>query len=285
MKQHMPFFVDVIPSVEVKAVKAKARADWFRDHKHVDETPRVFQDLWHEAFTQINQVRKSFQILLDDDIDRRPWNIRRAFGQIHVYCSDLFLHVASFMGRGVMVPDKALSFHAQAVSCFNKGKLSKGWPFGRAFQLGRLGGNFLLVGSCTSLRREDKAAVCPMIEEHQGLFGQGVWPSFGTDKGYYSRTNKNYLRDVVGLEECGLQQPGLDLGSLTASEAETRARLADRRAGIEPLIGHAKQGGQLGQSRMKTDDTTLAAGYSAIGGFNLRQLIHHLLGQDIKPRG
>jgi transposase, IS5 family len=51
------------------------------------------------------------------------------------------------------------------------------------------------------------------------------------------------------------------------------------------LIGHAKQGGQLGQSRMKTDETTLAAGYGAIGGFNLRQFIRHLLGKNIKPMG
>jgi IS5 family transposase len=87
---------------------------------------------------------------------------------------------------------------------------------------------------------------------------------------------------VKGLKECGLQQPGLDMESLTEREVEVRARLADRRAGIEPLIGHAKQGGQLGQSRMKTDDTTLAAGYSAIGGFNLRQLLRHLLGKGIK---
>ena len=87
---------------------------------------------------------------------------------------------------------------------------------------------------------------------------------------------------MKGLKECGLQQPGLERGSPTAREAEVRARLADRRAGIEPLIGHAKQGGQLGQSRMKTDDTTLAAGYSAIGGFNLQQLLRHLLGKDIK---
>jgi len=90
---------------------------------------------------------------------------------------------------------------------------------------------------------------------------------------------------VPGLKECGLQQPGLDVGSLTEREAEVHARLADRRAGIEPLMGHAKQGGQLGQSRMKTDDTTLAAGYSAVGGFNLRQLSRHLLGKDIKPMG
>ncbi len=58
----------------------------------------------------------------------------------------------------------------------------------------------------------------------------------------------------------------------------TQARLADRRSGI----GHAKQGGQLGKSRRKKDETTLAAGYASIGGFNLRQLIRHLLGKDVK---
>ena len=162
--------------------------------------------------------------------------------------------------RGVVVPDKALSFHAQAVRCFNKGKAAHGLEFGRAFQLGRIGGNFLVVGACTSIRMEDKASIRPMIEAHQDLFGQGVLQSFGTDKGYYSQANHDYLCAVSGLKECGLQQPGLALGSLAESEAEVRARLADRRAGIEPLIGHAKQGGQLGQSRMKTDDTTLAAG-------------------------
>lgn len=59
----------------------------------------------------------------------------------------------------------------------------------------------------------------------------------------------------------------------------------NRRSGIEPLIGHAKHGGQRGQSRMKQDETTLAAGYSAAGGFNLRQLVRHLLGKEIKAMG
>jgi IS5 family transposase len=229
-----------------------------------------------------NFADSAFDVLLDYDIHRMPWNIRRALEQVKEHCSNLFLHVASFLCRGMVVPEKALSFHAQAVRCFNKGKAAHGLEFGRAFQLGRIGGNFLVVGACTSIRMEDKASVRPMVEEHQGLFGQGILQSFGTDKGYYSQANHNYLRAVVGLAECGLQQPGLALGTLTEREAATRARLADRRAGIEPLIGHAKQGGQLGQSRMKTDDTTLAAGYSAIGGFNLRQLLRHLLGKDIK---
>ena len=33
---------------------------------------------------------------------------------------------------------------------------------------------------------------------------------------------------------------------------------------------------------MKHDETTLTAGYSAVGGFNLRQLVRHLLGKEIK---
>jgi hypothetical protein len=36
---------------------------------------------------------------------------------------------------------------------------------------------------------------------------------------------------------------------------------------------------------MKKDKTTLAAGYSAIGGFNLRQLVRHLIGKEIKAMG
>src|SRR5215510_695014 len=107
-----------------------------------------------------------------------------------------------------------------------------------------------------------------MVAEHQRLFGKGTLRSCGADKGYYSAANREYLCALPGLAEVGLQQPGLELGTLSESERATRRRLANRRAGIEPLIGHAKQGGQLGHSRMKHDASTLAAGYAAIGGFN-----------------
>jgi IS5 family transposase len=277
MKQNITFFTDFILAVDVKAVKAKARTYLFRDRQDAAQAQILLQALWHEAFAQINHVRKYFDVLLDYDIHRMPWNIRRALDQVNEHCSNLFLHGASFLCRGVVVPDKALSFHAQAVCCFNKGKAAHGLEFGRAFQLGRIGGNFLVVGACTSIRMEDKAAIRPMIEAHQSLFGQGILESFGTDKGYYSQANHDYLCAVKGLKEFGLQQPGLDIGSLAEREAEVRTRLADRRAGIEPLIGHAKQGGQLGQSRMKTDDTTLAAGYSAIGGFGFDHGVGHPL--------
>lgn len=156
-----------------------------------------------------------------------------------------------------MVPDKPLSLHAQAVSCFNKGKLAKGLQFGRAFQLGRIEGNFLLAGWCSSIRMEDKASLRPMIVEHQHLFGKGVLKSLGTDKGYYSEANRRYLRWLEGLEEFCLPQPGLDSEHQSPNATAIQARLLDRRSGIEPLIGHAKQGGQLGKSRMKKETRPL----------------------------
>ncbi len=282
LKENLSFFADFTPTVDVKAVKAKAKAYFFRGRKGRDQANDALMELWQEAFTQVSAVTKYFDGLLDYDVQRLPWNIQQARYQVQEHSSNLFLHIASFICQGVMVRDKALSLHAQALSCFNKGKLSKGLQFGRAFQLGRVGGNFLLVGQGTSIRMEDKSSVRPMVTEHQHLFGPGRLHSFGTDKGFYSQANRRYLESLEGLEEFCLPKPGLAPGDQSTEEAATQARLMDRRSGIEPLIGHAKQGGQLGRSRMQRDETTLAAGYGSVGGFNLRQLIRHLLGKDIK---
>jgi transposase, IS5 family len=122
-----------------------------------------------------------------------PWNIRRAFDQVNTYCSDLFLHIASFLCRGVMVPDKALAFHAKAVRCFNKGKLAKGLQCGRAFQLGRIGGNFLLVAPCPSVRMEDTASVRPMIRAYREVCRPGVLASCGMAKGYYYHSVRKWF--------------------------------------------------------------------------------------------
>jgi hypothetical protein len=51
MKQNLAFFVDFIPTVDVKAVKAKAQAYFFRDRKDPDHATAALQTLWHEAFT------------------------------------------------------------------------------------------------------------------------------------------------------------------------------------------------------------------------------------------
>jgi hypothetical protein len=80
-----------------------------------------------------------------------------------------------------------------------------------------------------------------------------------------------------GVVDIGLQRPANIKSQEGVANAEIQKNLADRRAGLEALIGRTKHGGQLGRSRMKSDTATLAAGYSSVLGFNLRQLIRHLM--------
>jgi transposase, IS5 family len=249
----------------------------------MEKRREVFQAYHHLVKQQVKPVIVFCTALSPQAYAALPWNIRQTIDHITEQGWRFVLEVSHFIRTHPIKPSKLLAFPCRAVACIRKGKVGKEHEFGRVFQVGRLGGNFLLVGACTSVRMEDSGALCPMIGEHQRLFGEGTLRSCGTDKGYYSAANRTYLRALPGLAEEGLQQPGLDLTTLSESEQATYTRLANRRASIEPLLGHAKQGGQLGHSRMKADETTLAAGYAAIGGFNLRQLSRHQLGKKIKP--
>jgi hypothetical protein len=90
----------------------------------------------------------------------------------------------------------------------------------------------------------------------------------GTDKGYYSATNIKAI-EALAINADGVQRPSQ---IKQRPPPEIVQALKRRRAGIEPLIQHAKSFG-LGRSRMKSDQTTLASGYRAVMGFNLHQLM------------
>ena len=169
---------------------------------------------------------------------------------------------------------KILSFHAKNVTCVIKGKLGKSKEFGRVFQLGRIKGNFLYVLKCDSLQMPDKKSLIPLVIEHAKVFGKGAMQSASADKGYWSEENQKGLIKN-GVNESGLQRPINIKSRLGLPSLERQEKLRDRRAGIEAMIGHAKLGGQLGKSRMKSDTATLAAGYGSVLGLNLRQFIRH----------
>jgi hypothetical protein len=268
-------------TINLAEIKAKARACFFNKSKDVEEKNKLLHELWMSTFKQFSPVLKVVEKLLDEtDWAQMPWNIKRIGQQMVQYGHQHFIDVCKFLCSGVMVTGKKLSFHLNQVACFNKGKIGKGLQFGRAFQLGRIAGNFLIVGKCTSVRMNDKESLQPMIEMHQELFGKNKKVSTATDKGYYSKNNKLFL-ERNKLETSGLQKPGLPRGSPTKEESAKQVDLANRRAGIEPLIGHAKHGGQLGRSRMKYDKTAESAGYCAVLGFNGRQLIRYLKGAAV----
>ena len=264
-------------SINLKEIKTKARACFFSKSQDIEEKNRRLHDLWMSVFKQVYPVLKILDKVLDEvDWKRMPWNIKQTAEQLLQHAHHYLVDVTIFLNRGIMEADKRLSFHLDQVSCFNKENF-KGLQFGRAYQLGRVGGNFLIVGKCTSIRMEDKSSVRPMIEMHQELFGKEKAISTALDKGYYSKNNKHILKEMTG-DAIGLQQPGKSLIAYTEEELKKQSELVNRRAGIEPLIGHAKHGGQLGISRMKSDETTESSGYSAILGFNGRQLIRYLKG-------
>ena len=60
------------------------------------------------------------------------------------------------------------------------------------------------------------------------------------------------------------------------SPKDLKETIYNRRAGIEPLIGHIKNDLGLEKSKMKSDITTESAAYRCTNGFNLIQTMHYL---------
>jgi hypothetical protein len=69
---HVSFFSAFIPTVDVKAIKAKATAYWFDNHKSTEQKQTAFKEVWRKSFIQICHVKKYFEVLLDYDIKRMP---------------------------------------------------------------------------------------------------------------------------------------------------------------------------------------------------------------------
>jgi len=259
-------------AVDMKAVKEKARAYFFMPkNSDIEKRRDVFKELHRFVKQQMRPVVAACASLDHRRFARLPWNVRRAVEQINSHAWRYLLDVGHFTRTHTIKVGKVLAFHAQAVACIRKGKIGKENEFGRVFQLGRIKGNFLFILASTSLRMEDKHSFVSMLAEHATIFGEGSLNSASADKGYWSSKNQRALasRRIVS----GLQAPANIKNRRGLPSPEVQERLRNRRAGIEPLIGRAKHGGQLGRSRMKSDAATLAAGYGSVLGFNLRQMI------------
>ncbi len=263
--------------VDIKSIASKARACFFLPKKATkeDKSQRL-SELLDIVSRPVLNVINACKLVKKSTKDKLSWNMKRSMQQLE-HAIAYFASVKQYVETGTASLEKRLSLHLNEVACFNKKKAHKKYEFGRAFQIGRLSkGNFLFVGKSNNVRMDDKKSFISMLQEHENLFGKEALRSVATDKGYYS--NKN-VKALVGknITQIGIQVPGNTKNkNITLSEEESD-HLINRRAGIEPLIGHAKHGGQLGRSRMKNDRNTESAGYAAILGFNLRQTTRSLL--------
>ena len=274
LKEKTRNFVPESLNFDMKRIKEIARSYFFMaKNTAIEKRRQVFSQLHHFVKHQMYPIIDLCAKLDPRRLARVPWNVRRAIDQITNLARRYLLDVAHFARTNTIKIGKILSFHAHAVACIQKGKVGKLREFGRIFQLGRIKGNFLFVLESTSLQMNDKKSFMPLLLEHEKLFGKGSLESVATDKGYWS--SKNFKGAIkLGVQDVGLQHP-INVKSPSGQNTQKLDGLRDRRAGIEPLIGHTKHGGQLGRSRMKSDTATLAAGYGSVLGFNMRQLIRH----------
>jgi transposase, IS5 family len=264
-------------SFDMKMIKKKAREYFFLPkNKSIEVKREMFRQLHRLVKQQMKPIVELSKRLTKRQVLDLPWNIRRACNQLKNDAWRYLLDVGHFTRAHTIKTGKILSFHAKSVACIKKGKIGKKFEFGRVFQLGRIKGNFLFVLQSSSIEMNDKTCFPKLLMEHASLFGKGVLKTAATDKGYWSSNNQKKLIQL-GISVDGLQRPSTV--SVLNEDIEAQERLRNRRAGIEPLIGRAKLGGQLGKSRMKSDTATLAAGYGSILGFNLRQIVRYQEGK------
>lgn len=271
-------FVSV--SIDMKDIALKARRCFFLGKQAATEDKtKVLLDLLDAVSEPVLSVVDYCKTLSSSVINTLSWSARRTMSQLLEHGESYIRSVKHFIDTGSAEVGKRLSFHLNEVSCFSKKKEHKKYEFGRAFQLIRLPGNFLFVGKSTNVGMDDKKSLLPLVDEYESYFGKEQLNSLATDKGYYSSTNIKKLNKRK-VKKIGIQEPVNAKNNpikLADQEAEI---LRNRRAGIEPLIGHTKQGGQLGRSRMKNDRNIESSGYAAVLGFNLRQIMRAL----IKPK-
>lgn len=263
-------------TVDLKQIKSEYRDFIFNSKKYSDiEKKYKLQSLLQSVAPVVYAAKSASKNLLRWVVDL-PWNIKRAINQM----LDVGEPYLDKLARNLYLEANnklSLSLHLSDVACFNKGKLHKNYEFGRAYQLMRLGGNFAMVLGNTDVRMHDKYSIDKIIKMHQDYFGANAIESATTDKGYYSSGNEDLLL-MAGVKEVGIARPG-NIKKQPLHSAEIVEKLQNRRSGIEPIIGHIKHKGQMGRSRMKSDKTTLSAGYSSVLGFNLRQIIRYQAGK------
>lgn len=277
---------DKMPNIDMKRIKGIAMAHNFekrKDLKKKIESRKIeLTNLWGEVSKVIQPVIRYARMLTEpflfDSLQKRErQDVVALIEKAPALITDLYEHCYDHTKRRA----KVFSMNRSEVDVFNKNKHYKGLEFGRQFQIGRIEGNFVFSIPNDSLRMPDAPCFKKLLKGHIELFKIPI-NSITADKGYYSKANEKIALDF-GVEKVGLQRPNRKLSNAPDNPIteEEQALLFNRRAGIEPLIGHLKRNFQMGRSRAKTDQNTESSGFASILGFNLRQMMRYLNGEAI----
>lgn len=284
LKRLIPDIIkDHIPEIDLKMVKGLARQHYFEKRKALKQRRELRREalatLWKHVCKAVDPLIRFARIVAEpfilESLPKRDKNIITHFiRKAPAILTELFERCYENTPRNARI----FSYNRDAVACFNKSKHHKPLEFGRQFQIGRIGGNFVYSIPNDSISMPDAASVKKMLIQHIELFQTPI-ESIGADKGYYSKENER-LALSFKINAVALQRPVRKLKDPPDNpiSIEQLRLLENRRAGIEPIIGHLKKYWQMDRSRMKSDKTTESSGFASMLGFNLRQMVRYLNG-------
>jgi hypothetical protein len=183
---------------------------------------------------------------------------------------ELMDQIGYWLNHGKVAKDKIVSLWKLVPKAIAKGKTGKPVEFGRKWIVNCYRGGYLLVMAPENPKLSDQHCVLESLSLHRTVFDE--WPkSYGTDRGMWSAENLELCLSA-GVEKIAIQPKGKASGLVSRRDLR---ELANRRAGIEPRIGHLKTRG-MGKSRMKTDSGDLISGYRSALSWNLSLLMRDL---------
>jgi len=187
----------------------------------------------------------------------------------------LMEQIVYWLNTGKVAKDKIVSLWKLAPTAVPKGKIGKSVEFGRKWVINCYRGGYMLVTAPENPKISDQHCVVESLSLHSTVFDT-MPKTYGTDRGMSSIENLELCLSA-GVEKIAIQPKGK--ASALVSRQDQR-RLANRRAGIEPRIGHLKTRG-MGRSKMKTDMGDLISGYRSALSWNLSLLMRDLSGKTI----
>lgn len=200
--------------------------------------------------------------------------------RLQALAPELLEQIEYWLITGKVAQNKIVSLWKLVPKAISKGKIGKSVEFGRKWIVNCYRGGYMLIMAPSNPKISDSDCVLESLSLHRRVFEQ--YPtSYATDRGMWSTQNVELCLGAQ-IEKIAIQPKGQASALVNQRDLQ---ELSNRRAGIEPRIGHLKNRG-LGRSRMKSDNGDLISGYRSALSWNLSLMMRNLsmMEMNVVPR-
>lgn len=249
-----------------KEEKAKEKSE-----KKKEERKTFFKFLYERTVEVIDKTASC----IENWKGKLPWNLQLDLVHLTKVGPKLLEQINFFIKNQKVSPDKIMSLTVNKVKCIKRGKLGKMFEFGRKWFIWRTDGNYVMGYASEDPNLDDTKSLDQALNEYKDVFKKSP-DSITGDQGFWSDDNLKAC-EKHKIAEVGINPRGKKEWKVDQDQIES---LKNRRAGVEPIIGHLKQRG-LRKSKMKSDQSTFLAGQRSMLSLNLSRFIKDLVKEPI----